>query len=101
MQFDEADLDAMLAATGEPVAIILNGVTVKTITAKFRKDFLSVSPYESSVGMLQPAITCKTSDLADITTAHIFNVGGVEYKFDGKPEEKPSGLSLVHLAVKK
>lgn len=103
MQFAEADLDAMLAAVGEPFDIILDGVKVKDITAKFRKDFLAVSPYETNLGKLEPALMCKTSVLADVTTAHVFRrrFDGVDYKFDGKPEDKPSGLTLVHLGVKK
>lgn len=101
MQFAASDIDAMLSITGEPVEIRLSGVLVKTITGKFRKNYESVSPYESNVGMLTPAVTVKTSDLSGVTNAHSFIVQGVEYKFDGKPEAKPSGLSLVRLGLKK
>ena len=101
MQFSETDIDAMQATTGQPVAITLSGITDKTIQGKFRKNFESVSPYESNVGILHPALTCKTSDLADVTNDHVFLIGGSEYKFNGKPEEHPSGLSLVHLGIKK
>jgi len=100
MQFTETDLDTMLAATGEPVVISIAGVPVRTIQAKFRKDYLSVSPFETSAGVLQPAITCKTSDLADITGSYTFLAREVEYKLDGKPEDKPSGLTVVRLGKK-
>jgi len=99
--FSAADLDTILEATGELIDIKLNGVTVKSPRMKFRKDYESVSPYESNVGILHPAGLCKTSDLAGITNAHVFVVQGVEYKYDGKPEDKPSGFTLVKLGAKK
>ena len=101
MQFDDSDLDTMLDATGEPVAIQLAGATVKTIQAKFRKNYEEVSPFEANIGKLNPAMTCKTSDLAGITNAHVFLIEGTEYKFDGKPNDQPSGLSMVKLGVKR
>lgn len=99
--FSDADLDIILAATGEQVTVKLNGVTVKTIQGKFRKDFVDVSPYESNVGTLKPAVTVKTSDLVGVTNAHSFLICGTEYKYDGKPEEKTSGFTLVKLGLKK
>ncbi len=101
MQFAATDLDTMLEATGEQVTIKLNGATVKTIQGKFRKDYLDVSPFEANVGILKPAVTVKTSDLTGVTSAHVFEIQGTEYKLDGKPEDKPSGLTLVKLGLKK
>lgn len=100
MQFSDADLDTILEATGEPVVIRLNGVAVKTITGKFRKNFETLSPYESNVGILHPVVLFKTSDLVGITNAHSFTIGGTEYKYDGKPEEQPSGFTKVPLGVR-
>jgi hypothetical protein len=101
MPFADTDLDAMLAATGEPVVILLSGVTVSTITGKFRKNYVDVSPYESHVGILKSVFLCKTSDLAGITNDHYFNIQGVDYRFDGKPEDEPTGLTKVKLGIKK
>ncbi len=100
MSFTSADLDTILAATGEDVTITLSGGTVKTIKGKFRKNFQTASPYQMEVGLLSPAVMVKTSDLAGVTSAHVFVIRGVEYKFNGKPEEEPSGFSRVHLAKK-
>jgi hypothetical protein len=101
MQFDPSDIDTILASTGEPVEVQFGGVTVKTIQAKFRKNFQSVSPYESNVGILLPAFTCKSSDLVGVDNNHTFLIQTKEYKLDGKPEEQPSGFTLVKLGLKK
>ena len=101
MQFSEIQLDTILEATGQPVAITLAGVPVKTIQGKFRKNFEAVSPYESNVGILHPIVTVKTSDLIGVTNDHVLLIGGVEDKRDGKPEEQPSGFTVVHLGLKK
>lgn len=100
MQFTATDLDTMLEVTGQPVTIKLSGVTVKVIQGKFRKNFESVSSYESTSGILLPVVLCKTSDLEGITSSHVFEIDGKEYKFDGKPEEQPSGLTKVPLGVR-
>jgi hypothetical protein len=100
MSFSDADLDTILEATGEPVVIQLAGSQVRTIQGKFRKNFETLSPYESNVGILHPVVTCKTSDLVGVTNAHSFVISGTEYKFDGKPEEQPSGFTKVYLGVK-
>lgn len=100
MQFSTEDIDTILEATGEPVVIQFGGVDVKIIRGKFRKNFASISPYESSVGILHPAVICKTSDLADIDNSYVFIIQGKEYKFDGKPEELPNGLTHVKLGAK-
>jgi len=101
MPFSETDLDTILAATGEDVVIMLNGVVAKTIKGKFRKDFLEESPFEAHVGILKPAVTVKTSDLVGVTNSHSFIIQSVEYKYDGKPEGKNSGFTLVKLGLKK
>lgn len=100
MMFSPEDLDTILDATGEPVIIMFGGVQVKAIQGKFRKNFETMSPYESNVGILHPVVTCKTSDLVGVTNAHSFVIGGIEYKYNGKPEEQPSGFTKVFLGVK-
>lgn len=100
MSFTGPDMDVILAATGEDVIITDTGGS-KTIRAKFRKNFQSVSPYESNVGILLPAFTCKTSDLVGMTNAAVFTARSVDYKLDGKPEELPSGFTIVKLGLKK
>ena len=101
MPFTDEDLDSILEETGEPIGITLAGVTVETIQGKFRKNFVSESPFQSQVGALHPVVTLKTSDLARVTNEHVFLIQGTEYKKDGKPEELPSGFTTVHLGVKK
>ena len=99
MQFDPADMDTMLAATGEAIQIT-DGASIKTITGKFRKNFESVSPFETSAGVLHPAFTCKSSDMAGVSNAAVFRIQGIDYKRDGQPEEQPSGFTLVKLGLK-
>ncbi len=101
MQFDADDLDMILDAAGEDVVIKLSGSAIATIQGKFRKNYLDVSPFESSTGILKPVVICKTSDLAGITNNHSFVIQGAEYKFDGKPEELPSGFTHIKLGLKK
>jgi len=100
MQFTEDELDTILEATGEQIAITLAGTTVLSPWGKFRKNYESISPYESNVGVLHPAVTVKTSILAGLTNEHVFLIRGVEYKRDLKPEEQPSGFTVVHLGKK-
>lgn len=99
MQFDATDIDVILDTVGEEIQIS-DGVTT-IIKGKFRKNYQAVSPYESTVGILLPVFTCKTTDMAGITNAAVFSIRGVDYKLDGKPEELPSGLTLVKLGLKK
>lgn len=101
MQFDSADIDTMLELTGEDVTIILTGLHVKTIKGKFRKNFLSVSPYEIESGTLSPMVTVKTADLEGIGSNHSFIIQDTEYKYDGKPEDQPSGITIIKLGIKK
>lgn len=100
MIFTSAQLDTILRTTGEPVTIQLSGVTVATVQGKFRKDYEDISGYETSTGILKPAVLVKTSDMAGITSAHTFVVQGTEYKFDGKPHERADGFTLVKLGLK-
>jgi hypothetical protein len=100
MQFSPDDMDSILSAVGESIQIT-DGLAVKTITGKFRKNFQSVSPYETTVGILLPAFTCKTADMAGVSNAAVFRIQSVDYKLDGKPEEQPSGFTLVKLGLKK
>lgn len=100
MQFSETDLNIILAATGEKITITdTNGS--KSIIGKFRKNYQSVSPYESNVGLLMPVFTCKTSDIIGVSTAAVFRVRGIDYRLDGKPEDIPTGMTLVKLGLKK
>jgi hypothetical protein len=96
MQFDSADMDTILEATGENITITDAGGS-RIIRGKFRKNFASVSPYESNTGILLPSFLCKTSDLSGATSRAVYTVGGVSYRLDGKPEEQPSGFTLVKL----
>jgi hypothetical protein len=96
MQFDSADMDLILEATGENITITDAGGS-RIIRGKFRKNFESVSPYESTTGILLPSFLCKTSDLAGVTSRAVYTVAGSSYKLDGKPEEQPSGFTLVKL----
>jgi len=100
MQFDPADIAEILDTTGENIIIKLAAATVKTIRAKFRKDFETVSPFEASAGTLNPAFMCSTADLADITSANTFVRSGTEYRMNGKPQELSSGFTRVILAKK-
>lgn len=100
MQFTEDELDTILETTGEQIAITLAGSVVLTPWGKFRKNYESVSPFESNVGVLHPVVTVKTSVLSGITNSHVFLIRSIEYKFDGKPEEQPSGFTVVHLGKK-
>jgi len=99
MNFSSADLDAILAATGQAVTIRLSGVLVKTITGKFRQDYEDLSPYDASVATLIPAVLCKTSDLTGITTNHTFTIGGTAYVVAGQFQARNDGLSLIRLAT--
>ena len=90
----------MLDTVGESIRIT-DGISVKTIRGKFRKNFQSVSPYESNVGILLPAFTCKSADMAGVSNAAVYRIQSVDYKLDGKPEEQPSGFTLVKLGLKK
>jgi hypothetical protein len=99
--FTEDDLDTILEASGEQIAITLGGVAVSTPWGKFRKNFEPVPGYETSTGILHSIFTMKTSALAGIGNDHVFLIRGIEYKRDGKPVEQPSGFTVVHLGVKK
>lgn len=101
MQFPESDLDMILETTGEQVQILLSGTVVSTPWGKFRENFESLQPFESTKAIHHPTLVMKSSVVATLTSSHSFLVRGVEYKFDGKPEHQPSGFSMVHLGVKK
>ena len=92
-------MDAMLSVTGEDI-IITDTTGSRTIRGKFRKNFQSVSPFESVTGVLLPAFLCKSSDMVGVTNAAVFTVQGIDYRYDGKPEEQPDGFTLVKLGVK-
>lgn len=100
MQFSQDDMDTILEVTGEPIRIT-DGTRTKTIKGKFRKNFQSVSPYESTTGILLPSFICKTSDFSGVSNAAVYRVQGIDYKLDGKPEESPNGFTTVKLGLKK
>lgn len=100
MKFSPADIAAILEATGEDVVITLDGVAVKTIRAKFRKDFETVSPFEANGGQLDPSFMCATADMIGVTSSNLFTIGGVEYRLNTKPQELASGFTRVILAKK-
>lgn len=100
MTFSPADIADILAATGEDVGILLDGLPVKTLRGKFRKDFETLSPFEASGAMLNPSFLCATADLADVTSANTFIAGGVEYRLNTKPQDLASGFTRVILAKK-
>ena len=98
MAFSSADLDAILAATGQAVEIRLAGVLVKTVQGKFRADYQDETVYDSSVAAPIPAVLVKISDLVGITTSHTFVTGGVTYVAAGPFQARNDGFSLVKLA---
>jgi hypothetical protein len=100
MQFSPADIADILAATGEDIGIILDGLPVKTLLGKFRRDFETVSPFDANAGMLNPSFLCATADMVGITSAHTFVVGGVEYRMNTKPQDLDSGFTRVIMAKK-
>jgi len=100
MQFEAADIADILDTTGEDVAVKLNGVTVKTIRAKFRKDFSLASPFEAEVGKLDISFMCASADMVDVTSSNTFLVRDVEYRLDKKPQDLSSGFTRVTLAKK-
>lgn len=99
MAFSSADLDAILAATGQTITIRLSGVLVNTIIGKFRQDYEDLSPYDASVATLIPAVLVKTSDLVGITTSHTFTISGTAYVAAGPFQARNDGLSLIRLAT--
>lgn len=100
MIFSAADITSILDATGEDVTVMLEAVPVKTLRAKFRKDFETLSPFEASGAMLNPSFICATADLEDVTSSNGFMVGGVEYRLNTKPQDLASGFTRVLLAKK-
>lgn len=100
MRFSPADIADMLDATGEDITITLHGVAVKTIRAKFRKDFEPVSMGDMDTGLLSPSFMAATADMEGITSSHLFTVGGTDYRMNTKPQELSSGFTRVLLAKK-
>ena len=100
MKFSPADIADILAETGEDIVINLSGAVVKTIRAKFRKDFEPVSMGDMDTGLLSPSFMVATSDMEGITSSHLFTVGGTDYRMNTKPQELSSGFTRVLLAKK-
>ena len=100
MQFSQIDIADILTATGEDVVVMLDTVEVKTLRAKFRKDFETLSPFEASGAKLNPSFMCATADLDGVTSANSFMVGGSEYRMNTKPQDLASGFTRVILAKK-
>ena len=101
MQFADSDLDAILDATGETVTILLGGVQVKSIMAKFRTDAQTQTPFEMLATEVTPAILVKSSDVADLDNGSTFLIRSTEYVRKNKPQNRNDGLTHIFLAVKK
>ncbi|TLM66015.1 MAG: hypothetical protein FDZ69_07480 [Deltaproteobacteria bacterium] len=96
MIFADTDLDAFLDAFDAlPVLVRLDGVPVKTIRGiwKRRTEFVGTGGQI----VILPSITCKESDLADVTRLHSFEIGDVEYKAYGDFVPRNSGFAQVGL----
>lgn len=99
MPYSDADLDAMLDAfDAKDVLVRLNGVPVKVIRGiwKRRTEFIG----QADQIVILPSITCKESDLEDVTRQHTFEIGGVEYRAYGDFVPRNSGFSQVGLVKK-
>ena len=97
MTFPDADLTAMLIATGEDIEIVLSGVVITTIRAKFRRDVEVFEPFNGGVVNYKPGLLIKTSDMTDITSSHKFRRAGVDYSQFGAQQERNDGFTQVIL----
>lgn len=97
MPFTAAEQTAILQATGEDVQIILSGVVVSTIRAKFRRDVEVFDPYSAGVVGYKPGLLVRASDMSGITSSHGFRVAGVDYDQSGAPQEQNDGFVRVIL----
>ena len=98
MPFSDSDMTTMLQATGEDVQVILSGVVVSTIRAKYRRDVEVFDPYNGGVVNYKPGLLVKASDLAGVSSSHGFRVRGVDYDQSGAPQERNDGFAIIILA---
>jgi len=93
MQFDEADMDSMLDAVGQPAEIQLGGVTTKTIQVKYSTQSLG----EMGVMTDRPRIIMKASDLEGVNTrTETMLVAGESFSMM-KPSLTGDGFATVWL----
>lgn len=97
---DWENLDQFLAEEdfAVPVELRRDGNLLRTISAIFDAPFLNAELGEYELDTVQPRLTCKAADVADVVRGDECVVDGATLDVVRSPEPDGSGLAIVPLA---